>query len=196
MPGVKQALRSSKNYGIPVFRKADTSEAQNRERKGTTTEPRGSRNAVAWVQTVSYGDLCEDTQIRPGTEPGYTSGTGNVEEEKSGTLTVEGLQTRTEIQFARTRAATEDCRARQTAKGRASQRVGLATKGTVLLKAEVTHDVMKGHVAKGLYLTLPFSCTRANGNMLWASDVIFTVLGVTSKYKKKQVKLITIIYLT
>lgn len=47
MPGVKQALRSSKDYGIPVFRKADTSEAQNRERKGTTTEPRGSRNAVA-----------------------------------------------------------------------------------------------------------------------------------------------------
>lgn len=47
MPGIKQALRSSKDYGIPVFRKEDTSEAQNRERKGTTTEPRGSRNTVA-----------------------------------------------------------------------------------------------------------------------------------------------------
>lgn len=43
----------------------------------------------------------------PGTEPGYTSGTGNAEEEKSGRLTAEGLQTRTELQFARTQAATK-----------------------------------------------------------------------------------------
>lgn len=47
MPGIKQALRSNKDYGIPVFRKEDASEDQNRERKGTTTEPRGSRNTVA-----------------------------------------------------------------------------------------------------------------------------------------------------
>lgn len=112
------------------------------------------------------GTCVRTHRYAPGTEPGYISGTGNAEEEKSGRLTVEGLQTRTEFQFARTQAATEDCRARQTAKGRASQRVRLATKGTVILKAKVMHDVMKGHIAKGLYLTLPFSCTRANGNML------------------------------